>query len=88
MTIESRILLLEQYIDYMVERLFFQYEPTFYTPTEDWNIGTKNPHAKNGWHGVSKPHGKFLTVKYLMINYKPLSFDSWILTFKNTKNEK
>lgn len=67
-----------EYLDYYIERLAWNYKPFFFEYNHEWNKGTTNPHAKNGWHGVSIPHGKNLTMKFLNLDFKIKSFDEWL----------
>ena len=69
---------LSDYMDYYIERLAWNHKPTFFEYNNDWNKGTTNPHAKDGWHGISKPHGKFVTVKYLNLDCPIKTFEEWL----------
>jgi hypothetical protein len=73
---------LSQYMDYYIDKLHLNAKPFYIHYNEDWNKGHINPHAKDGWHGVSNPP-KDLKVKICHSDFPILSFKDYLHVSKS-----
>lgn len=81
MSIQYEFEKLHRYMKYYVDKLAFKSEPTFFFPVANFNNEIRNPHAKDHWHGVSKPHGINITMKFLWKDFVIMSKEEFEMAY-------